>query len=375
MNRHKLKFCMIKKSLLKKITVVFAFPVFHCFFFIGCQVDPGSKKHSILEGGVISKIVHVHKPSVDILFIIDDSGSMADIHHLFAKNAKLFVSKFLNTEFIDYHIGVTSSSASLYPGGAKGHHFNRSQKHPFRVYGGELARCKKLAEKRQYPYPSYVDRNTPEGGKCLSEMMRVGHSSPVSETFFNIPGLALDGPMFAKNFAFYRSQAHLAVFVITDSFDQSGMTPQQSYQFLLDLKNGDEKKLHYAAVIVSIEMFQYNCALDAEPPFNFIKIAKLFGNRGYLFNLCQFNFGNELALFASHLVDATLTIPLDHIPNMNTINVHYEHEEGSQVIPNGAEGWSYNGKKNSIQLSRDIQVEKKEGTFKVSYKPFYTPGL
>ena len=349
---------------------------FYCFCFMGCQVDPGSKKETHLEK-LVSTLTNVYNPAVDILFIIDDSGSMESVQELLAKNAELFIDRFLNTEFIDYHISVTSSSALL-------HSRSRTSGHPDaynsptqisspRVYGGDLMRCKNLAEERKYPYFNYVDRDTPEGDRCLSEMMRVGLRSPGPEEFFTIPMLALSGKMLiGKNFNFYRPEAHLAVFVITDSYDQSGLVPQEAYKFLLDLKKGDEKKIHYAAGIVTSQVFQYDCKNEEEPPTNFIEMVELFKDRGYQFNLCQFNYGKDIAHFANHLVDSVLSIPLDRLPNVDSMEVRYNYKGGSQLVPNGPGGWTYDTESNIVHLSKNIQLEKTEGKFSVNYEPFFT---
>ena len=333
---------------------------FH-FMIVGCQVDPSPKKHPFVQKKTVNKsVTDSYNPSVDILFIVDNSGSMAGVQKLLSKNAQLFIDEFLETEFIDYHIAVTNSTVKSMPP----------------AFGdGNLMVCKDLAEKSGYNYPNYIDRNTPRAGECLKEMMKVGTDSQTDEYFFNIPVLALSGPSFVKNFSFYRSDAHLAIFIITDSFDQSDVSFEEVYRFLLNLKGGDEKKIHYAAGIVTFAVRQYGCTPEEESPTSFIELAKLFGNRSYLFNLCQFNFGKDLAYFANHLVDSTLVIPLDYLPDMDTIEIRYDYKGGNQLIPNGFKGWSYDAIDNAVRLSKDIQLKKEDGKFNIKYEVFYTPEL
>ena len=356
--------------------------IFFYFIIAGCQADPSPKKYPVIvQKKTINKpVTNSYNPSVDILFIIDNSASMGGVQKLLSKNAQLFINEFLETEFIDYHIAVTNSSAGL----AEGEYGEVPVQQLMKKYGfdhyvsdGELAICRKLAEKSGYNYPNYVDRNTPRAGECLKEMMKVGTNSPTGEFFFNIPILTLSKEGFKKNSSFYRPDAHLAVFIITDSFNQSHMTSEDFYQFLLDLKGGDEKKIHYAAGVVTFAVRQYTCyEEDNKYPTSFIKAAKLFGKQGYVFNLCRFDFGRELAYFANHLVDSALVIPLDHMPVMDSIEVYYNYKGDSQLVSNGPEGWSYNAKNNVIHLSRDIRLKKGgDGKFDVKYKMFYTPEL
>ena len=348
------------------------------FFFTGCLIgcygDAGYKRKLPVKKQIVNEVVtNSHNPAVDILFIIDNSGSMREFQDLLSKNAQLFIDEFLDTEFIDYHIAVTTSSA--------GNPFSRGGAPEGAgvitvlpvLKDGELAVCESLAKESDYNYSDYIDRKTPRAGECLKEMMQVGADSMTHEQFLNIPAMALSGQDY-ENPSFYRHHAHLAIIVITDSFDQSKVTPEESYSFLSSLKNGDETKLHYAAGLVTFDVRQYECRSEEKPPVDLIKMVKLFGHRGYQFNLCQFDYGKHVARFASHLVDSALVISLDYLPDVKTIEVYYNYKESNQLIPRGFGGWSYSPENNIIYLSKNIQLEKAVGgRFEVKYEPLYSP--
>ena len=343
---------------------------FQCFCFLSCHIDPGSKKYSQSQQIVSKSVTFRYNPAIDILFVIDNSGSMDKFQADLARNARLFTNQFLSTAFIDYHIAVTTSSY-----GPPKDIWNRESPVNFKApytTDGDLARCDNLAEETGYPYMNYVDRNTPQGVPCLREMMRVGNDSETDEFFFNIIILSLSGIMGMKNSTFYRPEAHLAVFILTDSFDQSTVSYREVYDFLLHIKKGDEKKLHYAAAIVTREMAEYGCVPDGGPNTEFIELAKLFGNRGYIFSLCQFDYGKDLALFANHLVDSVLTVSLDSLPNVDSIEVRYKYEGGEHLIPKGPNGWTYDAANNVLHFSRKTRLDdKKGGKFIFKYEPFY----
>ena len=208
-------------------------------------------------------------------------------------NARSFVNYFSDAN-IDYHIGVTSSS-TIYS-------------YPWLVSS--------LAESRMDGI-SYISRTTskapqvkPTHGSLLSDMMNVGNYGYAIEEFLSIPELTFTN----DSAGFLRSEAHLAIFVITDTDDQSEVSPQQAYQYLLDLKEGDQKKLHYAAAFVFEEGIDCTADMTVEekiipaPPDKLTKMVGLFGDHGYSFDLCNYSdYDKELAGIAQSIVDSVLT--------------------------------------------------------------------
>ena len=330
------------------------------FSFITCGFNPRLKKIP-RPVKVVRNVESTYNPAVDILFIIDDSVSMKGEQELLAKNAEMFISYFLNVGFIDYHIGITTSS-----------HKDKASVAPH----GKLNRCRELEKRyKNKNYFNYVDKKTYKVEECLAEMMKVGTAGDITEHFLSIPRMVFSGPVFKDyNTDFYRPSAHLAIFVITDAIDQSKVRPEDAYKFLVDLKDGAEQKLHYAIGTIVFKM-PY-CSLDAinqGATKNLKKMVSFFGPRGYEFNLCQSNYGEDLAQFAIHLVESVLTIPLDDLPDISSIEVYYEYAEGVQNIPNGPRGWAYDPDNNTINLSKDVQLEGEEGKFQVKFQPLYVP--
>ena len=356
---------MLIKAVVKKGLCKFL-PNFFCFFcLLSCYSDPGKKKTPLLIKKVVSKSVRSsYNPAVDILFIVDDSMSMDKVQSLLAKNAEVFIDEFLGMKFIDYRIAVTTSSAGRSVGQSVAH-------------DGKLHSCDDLAKKNNYEYPNYVDRNTPDLLECFKEMVKVGADGSLDEKFLVIPDrvFSVDSEYKEENSKFYRPEAHLAIFIMTDAGDNSfDVTIEEAYDFLLHLKKGDEKKLHYALgfALLKMEVDQYSCGVESRTlPTKTMKMVEFFGPRGYLFNLCQFNYGKNLAEFASRLVSSVLTLPLSDVPDMDTLEVRYDYKGGSQVIPKGLRGWTYDVENNIIYLSRDIQLNHTEGKFNVKYESLY----
>jgi len=321
-------------------------------FLLSCSVssDPARKKQPYSAPKKTDKKLNdvSFNPAVDILFIIDDSGSMSSYQKKLLANADLFIERFFKTKFIDYHVGVTTSTLTQ------------------SSWGGSLAPGGKLMNIGDY---TYVDRNVIDGEGILAQMMNVGKSGGATEHFFSIHVESFsDDLMQTVNANFYREDAKLAIIVITDTEDQSSYSVQDAYDFLLDLKDGDEKKLHYVAALV--ETNKYPCVNEGTPPRKLLAMVDMHKDRGYKFDLCQPDYGVDLAKVASDLVRSVSTIRLDELPDVRTIKVTY----GDFVIPNDPEvGWVYNAQSNSIYLSpkidiRDPEPQELKITFDAIYK-------
>ncbi|MEM7646168.1 MAG: hypothetical protein AAF203_04600 [Pseudomonadota bacterium] len=296
----------------------------------GCQAEPGAKK--IPKPDELQKVDKKlndvsFNPAVDILFIIDDSGSMDTYQRKLAENSKLFIDQFFKSKFINFHIGVTTASVDI----------------PDSVAGDG-----KLHLVDGY---TYVDRTTADKEIVLAKMLNVGISGLWQEEFFSIHQLALSpGMLQGFNQGFYRDAAQLAIFVLTDTEDQSQFSAQSSYDFLLDLKDQDDTKLHYVAAIIDDGA---SCTGEAERPRKIKQMIELHDTRGYQMDLCKNDYGSDMAQVAANLVRAVSTIYLEELPDVRTLKVTY----GDIVIPNDRDkGWVYDADLNAIYLSPNIEI-------------------
>jgi hypothetical protein len=73
---------------------------------------------------------------------------------------------------------------------------------------------------------------------------------------------------------------------------------------------------------------------------------------GRYLNLCDPDFGNQLAGFARVIRQRALVkvIPLSKVPDLNTVEVRY----GGALVSPGAKGWVYDIKSHSIVVSPDV---------------------
>ncbi|MEK7358314.1 MAG: hypothetical protein AAB250_17845, partial [Bdellovibrionota bacterium] len=91
---------------------------------IGCSeetpklVEPQHVKREKVKDSGGEK--YTFNPKVDILFVVDDSGSMDAHQQNLAKNIELFTKGLQNNQILDYHFGVLTSSMGGFGSGGSG---------------------------------------------------------------------------------------------------------------------------------------------------------------------------------------------------------------------------------------------------------------
>lgn len=269
-------------------------------------------------------------PKVDILLIVDNSGSMGDKQDNLSRNIGLFTNGLERMKLLDYHIGVITSDI-----GHKG----------------------KLAGKT-----NFIDRNTVDGMQILKENLLVGTNGHYSEMMFDPVFLALSSPIVdVENFGFYRPDAYLVLIFITDTDDQSMRLSAGSFhQFLLGLKKNDKKKL--IAYGVHIPTKDTTCDRSGEElPFRLEEFFRLTGAK--TLGLCDPNYGEKLAALGDDMVGKIgRKLYLSRPPIVHTIKVTF----GTQVIPNDSEkGWTFDASQNAVVFGRDIEWDNTQSQARV----------
>ena len=232
-------------------------------------------KKKVFKGDV--KGQEFFTPQVDILFVVDDSGSMGTHQTNLANGIRTFVDNLDSNSLLEYHFGVITSSDDFSSTRNSG--------------GGNLA-----------GFPPFVDKNTPDGLLKLQENLMVGTSGDATEIFLDVirmahsPNLTQPG---GRNSGFFRRNAYLAIIFLTDSDDQGNMSAQDLHRFLVDTKGGKEDLvLAYGAIIPRGD----SCDRSGEPEpdriMTFLSLAK----GGDYFSLCDLNFGKRLAELANDIV-------------------------------------------------------------------------
>ncbi len=283
------------------------------------------KDQKVSDVGSISK--ESFRPSLDILFVIDDSGSMSSHQMNLSTNITKFTDSIVKAKFLDYHIGVITSTASGFGAGA-------------------AACCGKLAG-----FPKFIDRNTPNGMVMLANNVMVGTNGDASEKFYDPVTMALSQPnLSGYNDGFYRPDSYLVILFITDTDDQSVQTTEQFMSFLLQLKGSQDRFFIGAAYIPKSE---YKSCSGESPSTT--KLDTFFSiTQAQFFSLCDPDYGSQLANIGQVIALKAQTMLLKSVPKQGTIKVSI----GSEVLPEDVKkGWSYNPIKNAIEFGEEINWE------------------
>lgn len=284
----------------------------------------------------------VFSPKVDILFVVDSSGSMMIHQQNLSSNVALFADKITQNTILDYHIGVITTDDEPTD------------------FNGKLVGS-----------PLYVEKSTVDAVAKLSANLIVGTWGSPFEKVFDPVISAFSPPIVnGHNDGFLRSNAYLALVIVTDAEDQSrAYDLAQTISFLNTLKGDSRLILAYGVIVPSNVT---NCSRD-----DYSKPAKIEGliqnYGGLIYNLCDPNFGANLALIGDDLRRNTVSfIPLNEVPIVETITVQY----GSQTIPADLDfGWSYDPRRIGLRLAEGLTLDPEpDGTeFKVQYVPYEAP--
>ena len=289
------------------------------------------------------------RAKVDILFIIDDSPSMGAHQLRLAHNSQLFVDAITQNQVLDTHYGViTSNMDPNFCGGRMGH-----------LVGT----------------PSYVSKSkdpTDFRMKLVSNL-QPGQYCSGTERFFDSIMASLNPALIAgQNAGFFRKDAHLALIFITDTHDQSALSGEALYDFLLQLKGGDARKILVYGALAPVGVS--SCPRDG---FKFSEqITSLIEKtKGIHFSLCDPLYGKKLASVGADISSRIdLQIPLKTLPADGTIKVMV----GAYELPNDSEkGWIFDAYRNEIFISSGVKIPESyiEEELSVSYTPADMTGL
>jgi hypothetical protein len=273
-------------------------------------------------------------PKVNILFVVDNSGSMKPYQDKMAANIEQFANQFFANTRLNYRIGVVPVYDSKYKEGEMVPGFSSPRKmNPL----GELVALKGLDSKDNQSR-LFITRDTINPGKVLKETVAIGVQwGPEAEESFS-PVLAVMDPELnqGKNAGFYEEDASLAVIFLTDADDVTlGLSGEEFYQRLVAAKGGDKSKILIAAAIPKMAHRSASCRTDGRGPVQQIP-ALLQVSGGLIADLCSNNFGTHLASFGQYLVQrvAGQKISLEVTPDISTLKVLYglEGQPDSEMI-------------------------------------------
>ena len=348
-------------------------------FLSACGVENPSRQGPIQNTSTVTMQANKDEiagtPKVNILFVVDNSGSMRGYQQKLADNIEKFADTFFENTRVDYRIGVVPVYDSKNLNDTKIYNSGPRKMNPL----GELVKLKGLPE-GDATTELFITRHTPNPKEVLKQTVLLGTQwGPEAEESFS-PVMQVMNPQHnaEKNQGFYEKEAHLAVIFLTDADDVSpNLSAEDFYNQLVAAKDGDRSKVLIAAAIPDPAKHGSSCTTDGRGPIDAIPtLMKISG--GITADLCSNNFGTRLTDFGNYLVRQLTSqkIPLGFLPDVTTLMVTYgapdSKIEDRQVIPRGENGYflDMNPAQPQIILSPNLVLHPvPNGVILISAKP------
>ncbi len=332
----------------KKLLAVALSPVL--VIFLACEKS--SRSFSILADSNTFKqesTTAVQK-KYDILWVVDNSGSMKPFQDNLVRNFNSFIQSFVTLGY-DYQIAVTTSDAYL----ALPQFRNQPSLADFRDGLGTV----------HTGYP-ILDMNTPNVLTAFTINASVGGAGGGDERAFSSMKAAMQNPTNAR---FLRPGAYLAVIILSDEDDFSDPTRAvgakavggtrsdhdylnphletvDSYVAFLDQATGSTAE-HRNYNVSAVTVKDAEC-LRIHPTMMGTRYIDLVNKTGgVLADICSADYASALDEIQARIIELGSEFPLTREPNPDTIQIH----TNGVFIPQGTvNGWTYNAANISIKF-------------------------
>lgn len=257
---------------------------------------------------------------LDLLIVVDDSGSMDRHQQILSANVPALVQKL--AAFSSLNVAVINSSMS--------------------TNGGKFS--------VQPSGPAVLNNSLPNFKTILESRIKVGTWGDSTEQFFAPVVAALSPPLInTHNRDFLRPDAHLGVVIVTDTDDQSpNVSPEQFIVHLATLKGRNYSLVNFIA-----DPADHNCSSQnpGKMPER-LALARYMAN-GSQYNICAGKFAEGVSDVASNVErDLQKKIVLPMKPDVSTMTVTY----GTLTFPanDNENGWTYDEASNTLFLGSKI---------------------
>ncbi len=307
------------------------------------------------------------RPQVDVLWVIDNSGSLSDEQAAVAANSAAFL-QFALAQQIDFQIGVTTTAVTQgfgCPGGADGNESGRL----FPVDGTHPRILTNATADLEEHWAFNTQVGLCHGDEQGLEAAYMALSPPVIDN--------VDDPRFPQpndgNAGFLRRDAHLSLIFVSDEEDQSPQSTNFYYNFFLSLKGFRNANLFSAHAIVGDPVT--GCA-TAGAGDRYIDVATRSG--GIFQSVCAADWSESMETIGTAAFGFKTRFFLTNQPEDTNQNGLVSDTEGELEVrldgrvypavgPRGDRRWEYVGDVNAIDFY-PLAVPEPGSTVEVSYR-------
>jgi hypothetical protein len=289
---------------------------------------PKAADFSILPAGQATFQGSTANNKVDILWVVDNSGSMLTKQQNLANGFNSFSSVFVNKGF-DFHMAIVTSDTRTAGGGGQNGEFQGA--------------------------PTVISGTTPNFANVFKANVVVGQTGDPQAKELDAIQLSLSSSYLSgANTGFLRSDAHLAVIVLSDADDNDSTgTTANTLSFLQALKpdkfdvvSRTYKKNFTVSAVAVDNVNAAECAPLLPLIEEGVKFKSLItSTNGSLASICANDFSAGLSSISQRIAEAITEIPLAYVPNLATLTVTFN---GSAVPNDATNGFTYSATGNKL---------------------------
>lgn len=268
----------------------------------------------------------VPTPQADVLFVVDNSGSMSEEQSSLSANLSQFLS-YAQANSIDYHIAVTTTDI-------------RSNAEGGRFVSGSLGQVNGT--------PRIITPQTPNGLNLFQQFVNQGTNGDGTERGLEAAYLALSDPLInTHNAGFLRTDAALAIIIVSDEADYSSQQPQFYENFFRNIKGFQNSSMYsFSAVVGTQQPFCNGPGGNADYGAQYVQVANNSG--GVVESICAANWGQTLSNIGLNSFGLRRSFTLSSQPVPVTIAVQVNGTAIPATSATGMMNWSYDMGTNSV---------------------------
>lgn len=262
-------------------------------------------------------ITQVTVPSVDVLFVVDNSGSMSEEQAALRANFDAFMRYFTDSG-MDYHVGVVSTDMD-----------NRQQSG--RLIDDNGSR--------------YIDNTFSEANAIASfkERANLGTMGSSEERGKDASYTALVSLASSVNAGFYREEAVLSIVVISDERDWSKDVSIAEYSSWMQSLKPEDDQTWFSSIVGQAP----NGCATAEKGVGYLEVTDAVG--GIKFSICEPDYSSVLDELGMQAAGLKREFFLSEVPVEDTIIVSVTTEGDEDTFK--ANEWTYDGVRNSVTFN------------------------
>lgn len=273
-----------------------------------------------LSGRAVTERFTEPAPTIsDILWVVDNSCSMAEEQRRIADNASQFIQHFVDSPQLDWHIGVVTTDMVTDDG------------------KGRLER---------WDGQPFLSADTVDVAWAFEQLILQGTDGPYPERGLDASWAALSPPMLTgPNDGFLRDRSFLHIIVISDQQDYSSRVTRAEYIAWLAETRGEQ-----AVVSAITGLPTTSCAGWVEPGNGYIEVVTATG--GVLVDICEPDWGPVLDDLGAVSSQGGAEYHLRQLPALDSMEVWVEEPNGQTYRFEFGDTWTYDEVRNSVKLVR-----------------------